>query len=87
MTDILHSIAVAFVAMFPMINPIGHAPMFYGMTSDDTPARRRVMSGMIGLYVFSLPSHSEQKNDYPAWMILISSGSAGPDFLKWFKDF
>jgi hypothetical protein len=34
-----------------------------------------------------LPSHSEQKNDYPAWMILISSGSAGPDFLKWFKDF
>jgi len=52
MTDILHSIAVAFVAMFPMINPIGHAPMFYGMTSDDTPARRRVMSGMIGLYVF-----------------------------------
>jgi multiple antibiotic resistance protein len=52
MTDILHSIAVAFVAMFPMINPIGHAPMFYGMTSDDTPARRRVMSRMIGLYVF-----------------------------------
>jgi multiple antibiotic resistance protein len=52
MTDILHSIAVAFVAMFPMINPIGHAPMFYGMTSDDTPVRRRVMSGMIGLYVF-----------------------------------
>jgi hypothetical protein len=35
----------------------------------------------------SLPSHSEQKNDCPAWMILISSGSAGPDFLKWFKDF
>jgi multiple antibiotic resistance protein len=52
MTDILHSIAVALVAMFPMINPIGHAPMFYGMTSDDTPARRRVMSRMIGLYVF-----------------------------------
>ena len=52
MTDILHSIVVAFVAMFPMINPIGHAPMFYGMTSDDTPARRRVMSRMIGLYVF-----------------------------------
>jgi hypothetical protein len=35
----------------------------------------------------TLPSHSEQKNDYPAWMILISSGSASPDFLKWFKDF
>jgi len=52
MSDFLHSIVVAFVAMFPMINPIGHAPMFYGMTSDDSPARRRVMSAKIGLYVF-----------------------------------
>ncbi|MGH8048915.1 MAG: MarC family protein [Chthoniobacterales bacterium] len=51
MPDFLHSIAVAFVAMFPMINPIGHAPMFYGMTSDDTPVHRRVMSAKIGLYV------------------------------------
>jgi len=35
----------------------------------------------------SLPSHRKQKNECLAWMILISSGSAGPDFLKWFKDF
>ncbi len=52
MTDFLHSIAVAFIAMFPMINPIGHAPMFYGMTADDTAARRHAMSLKIGLYVF-----------------------------------
>jgi multiple antibiotic resistance protein len=52
MPDFLHSIIVAFVAMFPMINPVGHAPMFYGMTSDETPDHRRRMSAKIGLYVF-----------------------------------
>jgi multiple antibiotic resistance protein len=54
MPDLLHSIAVAFIAMFPMINPIGHAPMFYGMTSDDTAEHRRSMSAKIGLYVFAI---------------------------------
>lgn len=52
MPEFLHSIAVAFVAMFPMINPIGHAPMFYGMTSDESAARRNRMSLKIGIYVF-----------------------------------
>ena len=52
MLDFLHSIVVAFVAMFPIINPIGHAPMFYGMTMDDTAAHRRRMSVKIGIYVF-----------------------------------
>ncbi|HVE15395.1 MAG TPA: MarC family protein [Chthoniobacterales bacterium] len=52
MSEFLHSIAVAFIAMFPMINPIGHAPMFYGMTSDDSAEHRRAMAAKIGLYVF-----------------------------------
>lgn len=52
MPDFLHSIAVAFIAMFPIINPIGHAPMFYGMAADETPAHRRLMSAKIGFYVF-----------------------------------
>ncbi len=52
MFDFLHSIGVAFIAMFPMINPIGHAPMFYGMTADDTPEHRRRMSVKTGIYVF-----------------------------------
>lgn len=52
MPDFLHSIAVAFIAMFPMINPIGHAPMFYGMTSDESSAHRNLMAAKIGLYVF-----------------------------------
>jgi multiple antibiotic resistance protein len=52
MLDFLHSIVVAFVAMFPITNPIGHAPMFYGMTADDTAAHRHRMSAKIGIYVF-----------------------------------
>ena len=35
----------------------------------------------------SLPSHKKAKNECLAWIILISSGSVGLDFLKWFKNF
>lgn len=52
MADFLHAIAVAFIAMFPMINPPGHAPMFYAMTRDDTVARRRALAAKTALYVF-----------------------------------
>lgn len=52
MADFLHAIAVAFIAMFPIINPPGHAPMFYAMTQDDTPARRRELSARTAFYVF-----------------------------------
>lgn len=58
MADIFHFIAVAFIAMFPMINPIGHAPMFYGMTAGDTSEHRRRMAAKIGLYVFLILSIS-----------------------------
>ena len=35
----------------------------------------------------ALPSHKKAKNECLAWIILISSGSVGLDFLKWFKNF
>lgn len=50
----LHAAVVAFVAMFPIINPIGHAPMFFGMTSGASPEHRHRMSAKIGLYVFAI---------------------------------
>lgn len=37
-------------AMFPIINPIGHAPMFYAMTEGDTPAFRRRMATKTAIY-------------------------------------
>ncbi|MDX2081964.1 MAG: MarC family protein [Terrimicrobiaceae bacterium] len=52
MPDLLHSAIVSFVAMFPIINPIGHAPMFFGMTAESSSAHRRAMSVKIGIYVF-----------------------------------
>lgn len=56
--------------------------------------RVAALSGMSGLSVAfekakseSLPSHKKAKNECLAWIILISSGSVGLDFLKWFKNF
>lgn len=37
-------------AMFPIINPIGHAPMFYAMTEGDTPGYRRRMAAKTAFY-------------------------------------
>ena len=37
--------------------------------------------------LLSLASHKKAKNECLAWIILISSGSVGLDFLKWFKNF
>lgn len=50
----LHEFAVALGlsvgAMFPIINPVGHAPMFYAMTEGDTPGFRRRMAGKTAFY-------------------------------------
>ncbi|MEO6846540.1 MAG: MarC family protein [Chthoniobacterales bacterium] len=39
-------------AMFPIINPVGHAPMFYMMTKVDTAAFRHRQALKTSLYVF-----------------------------------
>ena len=38
--------------MFPIVNPIGHAPMFYVMTEQNSPAFRRVLATKTSLYTF-----------------------------------
>ena len=53
---------------------------------------KRVATGIVEirsvkLDYLALPSHKKAKNECLAWMILISSGSVGLDFLKWFKNF
>jgi multiple antibiotic resistance protein len=50
--EYLVAVSVAFAAMFPIINPVGHAPMFYAMTIDDTPGFRRRQALKTSLYVF-----------------------------------
>lgn len=50
--EFLTACSVAFIAMFPIINPIGHAPMFYVMTEDDEPAFRRLQALKTAFYTF-----------------------------------
>jgi len=50
--EFLAAIAVSFGAMFPIINPIGHAPIFYSLTQDGTPDYRRRMANKTALCVF-----------------------------------
>jgi multiple antibiotic resistance protein len=50
--EFLVAVSVAFVAMFPIINPVGHAPMFYSMTIGDSPGFRRRQAFKTSLYVF-----------------------------------
>lgn len=46
----LAAFGLSFMAMFPIINPIGHAPMFYAMTQDDTLAFRRRIATRTAIY-------------------------------------
>ena len=46
-----------------------------------------VLSARFNHELEPLPSHKKAKNECLVWIILISSGSVGLDFLKWFKNF
>ncbi len=50
----VHDFGTAFslslAAMFPIVNPVGHAPMFYVMTEDDSSAFRRALAVKCALY-------------------------------------
>jgi len=48
----LHAFLLSLGAMFPIINPLGHAPMFYVMTINDTIDERRKIARWTSLYVF-----------------------------------
>jgi multiple antibiotic resistance protein len=50
MDAFLHAVVIAFSAMFPMINPVGHAPMFYAMTTGWSEADRRKAAWKSSLY-------------------------------------
>ena len=46
--------ALVFAALFPIVNPIGGAPLFLVMTSDLTHAERAALSRQIGINAFIL---------------------------------
>lgn len=52
MDQFLTAFVLSFGAMFPIINPIGHAPMYYAMTQDDSPRYRHHMALKTAIYTF-----------------------------------
>ena len=48
----VHAFFLSLGAMFPIINPLGHAPMFYLMTVNDSIVERRRIARMTSFYVF-----------------------------------
>jgi MarC family membrane protein len=52
LNEFITALGISVGAMFPIINPVGHAPIFYAMTQDDTPAFRRRMASKTSLYTF-----------------------------------
>lgn len=54
MTQALNVFLAVFVALFPVVNPLGGAPIFYQMTRDAPPQARATMAGKVALYGFVL---------------------------------
>ena len=59
----------------------------FALATTLLPVRAERDTAPINSEQISLPSHKKAKNECLAWIILISSGSVGLDFLKWFKNF
>jgi multiple antibiotic resistance protein len=54
MEQIVRAIILIVTALFPIVNPLGGAPLFLAMTSDATPAVRRTLSRKVALNSFLL---------------------------------
>ena len=50
MSVLLIALGTAFMAEFPLLNPIGHVPMFFAMTAGDSVAHRRTQALRTSLY-------------------------------------
>lgn len=52
--EFLYAIGISVAAMFPIVNPVGHAPMFFAMTADDSPGFRREQALKTSLWVTAI---------------------------------
>lgn len=53
-TSVVGAAVTAFVALFPIVNPIGGVALFFGLTADDTEAERRLYALRISIYVIGI---------------------------------
>ena len=50
--EVLASLLAAVTALFPLMNPVGNTPIFFGITADDTPGFRRKQAFKTAINVF-----------------------------------
>jgi multiple antibiotic resistance protein len=52
--DFIKVLALTFVALFPVVNPIGGAPIFLSLTKGYSRSSQKVLAGKIAVYGFAL---------------------------------
>jgi multiple antibiotic resistance protein len=89
-TSLLTTIVVIFTALFPLVNPLGCAPIFLAMTPEATAAQRKTLAGrvsrngfflllgsiLVGTYVLSFFGISIPIVQVGGGLVVISTGWA-----------
>ena len=52
--DFFETLGVTFAALFPIVNPLGCAPIFFGLTQNYPQSAQRVLAHKIAAYGFAL---------------------------------
>src|SRR5512132_4069720 len=52
--DFIRTLGVSFAALFPIVNPLGDAPIFFGLTRNYPQAAQKVLARKIAAYGFVL---------------------------------
>src|SRR4030095_4210445 len=52
--DFFKTLGVTFAALFPIVNPVGDAPIFFGLTRNYPQAAQKVLARKIAAYGFAL---------------------------------
>ena len=52
--DFFQTLGVTFAALFPIVNPVGDAPIFFGLTRNYPQAAQKVLARKIAAYGFAL---------------------------------
>jgi multiple antibiotic resistance protein len=53
-SDFLQVLTAVFVALFPVVNPVGCAPIFFSIAERYPDSAQRILSGKIAIYSFAL---------------------------------
>ena len=52
--EFLSAVGISVAVIFPIVNPVGHAPMFFAMTAEDSPEFRKSQASKISLWVTAI---------------------------------